>query len=119
MITLRSRYPNMYIPSDCFNAVFSWTDAFRLNEPFRMGTACAFHVMPKDVEPLQPNDAVLDPPDADHLFTAKVHLLLSILVYDLYKIDISGSGLVNQNNNRELGSCSLTAARLSLLHYRV
>lgn len=29
--------------------------------------------MHKDVEPLTANDSVLDPPDADHLFSAKVN----------------------------------------------
>jgi hypothetical protein len=37
-----------------------------------MGNHCGFHIMHKDVEALGVNETVLDPPDVDHLFCAKV-----------------------------------------------
>ena len=74
VVALRSRYSNMYIPSDFFNASFSWTDAFPPNRPFPLGHPCNFQVMHKEVDCIVPNVAVFEPPDADHLFSAKVRL---------------------------------------------
>ena len=71
VITLKSRYSNMYIPSDFFNASFPWVDAFPPHRPFPLGRPCNFQVMHKEVEPIVPNVAVLEPSDADHLFSAK------------------------------------------------
>ncbi|KAJ8319043.1 hypothetical protein KUTeg_004134 [Tegillarca granosa] len=68
---MKSRYTNLYIPSDFFNANFSWTEAFPLVRPFQLGHHCNFHVLHKDVESVSPSPAVLDPPDADHLYSAK------------------------------------------------
>ena len=64
----------MYIPSDFFNAEFPWHDAFPLLRPFQLGKPSSFHVMHKEVERVGQNTAVLDPPDADHLYSAKVRL---------------------------------------------
>lgn len=75
VISLKSRYTNLYIPSDFFNANFSWTEAFPLVRPFQLGHHCNFHVLHKDVETVSPSTAVLDPPDADHLYSAKVNIL--------------------------------------------
>jgi len=74
VVTLKSRYTNMYIPSDFFNAEFPWHDAFPLLRPFQLGKPSSFHVMHKEVERVGQNTAVLDPPDADHLYSAKVRL---------------------------------------------
>ena len=79
VVSLKSRYTNLYIPSDFFNASFEWTEAFPCYRPFQMGNHCGFHVMHKDVEPLNANDSVLDPPDADHLFSAKVWRFMIII----------------------------------------
>ncbi|XP_056018818.1 cell division cycle and apoptosis regulator protein 1-like isoform X3 [Ostrea edulis] len=84
VISLKSRYGNLYIPSDFFNASFEWTEAFPCYRPFQMGNHCGFHVMHKDVEALGANESVLDPPDADHLFSAKVMLLSCPSLDDLY-----------------------------------
>lgn len=74
LLTLRSRYTSMYIPSDFFHATLSWSDAFPIHRPFRLGQACQFHIMSKEVE--APNrkqlESLLDPHDADHTFSAKV-----------------------------------------------
>lgn len=69
---MRRRYANLYIPSDFFNTQIKWMDAFPPNIPFSIQKPCSFHIMHKDVEPIYENDAVLDPPDADYLYSAKV-----------------------------------------------
>lgn len=71
---LRRRYQSLYIPSDFFNAVFTWVDAFPLTRPFQFSNACNFHILHKEVDPLAKNTAVLDPPDANHTYSAKVWL---------------------------------------------
>lgn len=40
--------------------------------PFTLNKPCSFHVMHKDVDPCNENTAVLEPSDADYLFSAKV-----------------------------------------------
>ena len=72
MMELRRRYQSLYIPSDFFGAVFTWVDAFPLQRPFQFGNYCNFHIMHKEVDPLVKNTAVLDPPDANHTYSAKV-----------------------------------------------
>lgn len=75
VLELRRRYSNMYIPSDFFLSNFRWVDAFPPNNPFTMDQPCSFHIMHRDTEPLTDNAALLDPPDADYLFSAKVMLM--------------------------------------------
>ena len=72
MMELRRRYQSLYIPSDFFDAVFTWVDAFPLARPFQFGNYCNFHIMHKEVDSLVKNTAVLDPPDANHTYSAKV-----------------------------------------------
>ncbi|ELU05545.1 hypothetical protein CAPTEDRAFT_214786 [Capitella teleta] len=85
VMVLRSRYNNLYVPSDFFNAQFRWTEAFPIERPFNiMAHGCEYHVMSKDVEPLEKNEACIDPPDADHLFSAKVMLLSAPPSDELY-----------------------------------
>jgi len=62
----------MYIPSDFFSTNFRWVDAFPPHMPFTLNKPCSFHVMHKDVDPCNENTAVLEPSDADYLFSAKV-----------------------------------------------
>lgn len=69
---LRRRYQSLYIPSDFFDAVFTWVDAFPMTRPFQFSNACNFHILHKEVDPLVKNTAVLDPPDANHTYSAKV-----------------------------------------------
>lgn len=71
---LRRRYQSLYIPSDFFDAVFTWVDAFPMTRPFQLNNACNFHILHKEVDPLAKNTAVLDPPDANHTYSAKVWL---------------------------------------------
>lgn len=79
---LRRRYQSLYIPSDFFNAVFTWVDAFPLTRPFQFSNACNFHILHKEVDPLVKNTAVLDPPDANHTYSAKVgsYFMISVSV---------------------------------------
>ncbi|KAF7247208.1 Cell division cycle and apoptosis regulator protein 1 [Varanus komodoensis] len=84
MMELRRRYQNLYIPSDFFDAQFTWVDAFPMSRPFQLGNYCNFYVMHREVDPLDKNSAVLDPPDADHLYSAKVMLMASPGMEDLY-----------------------------------
>ncbi|XP_039593709.1 cell division cycle and apoptosis regulator protein 1 [Polypterus senegalus] len=84
MMELRRRYQNLYIPSDFFDAEFTWVDAFPISRPFHFGNYCSFHIMHKEVEPLVKNTAVLDPSDANHLYSAKVMLLANPSLDDLY-----------------------------------
>lgn len=72
MMELRRRYQSLYIPSDFFDAVFTWVDAFPMTRPFQLNNTCNFHILHKEVDPLVKNTAVLDPPDANHTYSAKV-----------------------------------------------
>ncbi|XP_074686380.1 cell division cycle and apoptosis regulator protein 1 isoform X6 [Strix aluco] len=84
MMELRRRYQNLYIPSDFFDAQFTWVDAFPMSRPFQLGNYCNFYVMHREVDPIDKNASVLDPPDADHLYSAKVMLMASPSMEDLY-----------------------------------
>ncbi|XP_053244425.1 cell division cycle and apoptosis regulator protein 1 isoform X2 [Podarcis raffonei] len=84
MMELRRRYQNLYIPSDFFDAQFTWVDAFPMSRPFQLGNYCNFYVMHREVDPLDKNTSVLDPPDANHLYSAKVMLMASPSMEDLY-----------------------------------
>ncbi|XP_064458462.1 cell division cycle and apoptosis regulator protein 1-like isoform X2 [Ornithodoros turicata] len=82
---LRKRYPNMYVPSDFFHANILWQEAFPLQRPLVLDHACRFHVLPKDsVGYLGDNPAVLDPPDLDFSYSAKVMLLSAPSLEELY-----------------------------------
>ncbi|XP_030626821.1 cell division cycle and apoptosis regulator protein 1 [Chanos chanos] len=84
IMELRRRYQSLYIPSDFFDAVFTWVDAFPLTRPFQFGNYCGFHIMHKEVDSLVKNTAVLDPPDANHTYSAKVMLLATPSLDELY-----------------------------------
>ncbi|KAK3583028.1 hypothetical protein CHS0354_005674, partial [Potamilus streckersoni] len=84
VVLLKNRYANMYIPSDFFHSSFSWMDCFPLTRPFQIGHHCTFHVLHKTIEPIGNNDAVLDPPDADHTYNAKVMLMSCPTLEDIY-----------------------------------
>lgn len=81
VLELRRRYANMYIPSDFFSTNFRWVDAFPPHNPFTLEQPCSFHVMNKEVDAVLENLAVLEPPDADYLFSAKVRFI-SVTVLD-------------------------------------
>ncbi|KAK9307660.1 hypothetical protein QLX08_002073 [Tetragonisca angustula] len=85
VLEIRRRYQNMYIPSDFFSTNFRWVDAFPPHMPFALNKPCSFHVMHKDVDPCTENSAVLEPSDADYLFSAKVMLISMPAMEEIYK----------------------------------
>lgn len=72
VLEVRRRYSNLYIPSDFFFTHFRWVDAFPPDKQFTLNKPCQFHIMSKEIDPVIENDAVLEPPDADYIFSAKV-----------------------------------------------
>ncbi|KAL0109584.1 hypothetical protein PUN28_014558 [Cardiocondyla obscurior] len=85
VLEIRRRYQNMYIPSDFFSTNFRWVDAFPPHMPFTLNKPCSFHVMHKDVDSYNENTAVLEPSDADYLFSAKVMLISMPAMEEIYK----------------------------------
>ncbi|XP_014276938.1 cell division cycle and apoptosis regulator protein 1 isoform X3 [Halyomorpha halys] len=84
VVEVKKRYPNMYIPSDFFLSIFQWTETFPIGKPISLDYPCTFHVMHKDVDNIDENNAVLEPPDADYLYCAKVMLMASPGLEELY-----------------------------------
>lgn len=82
ILEIKKRYPNIYIPSDFSSSNNDWLNAFPFHKPFSIQKPCSFHIM-KDVNPVDETVAqcVLDPPDADYTFSAKVMLLSSEYFY--------------------------------------
>ncbi|KAJ3646146.1 hypothetical protein Zmor_023748, partial [Zophobas morio] len=85
VLEIRRRYTNLYIPSDFFYTHFRWVDAFPPDKPFTMNKPSFFHIMNKEVDPVVENDAILEPPDADYLFSAKVMLMSMSGLDELYQ----------------------------------
>lgn len=85
IVEIKKRYQNLYVPSDFFSSGIKWTEAFPANAPFSINKTCTFHVMNKEVAPLSAIDAVLDPPDADYLYSAKVMLMSTPPIQEIYK----------------------------------
>lgn len=77
---LRRRYTNLYIPSDFFFTEIRWSESFPPNATFSIQKPCAFHIKHRSVESVHENDAVLNPPDVDYLFSAKVRILNSLTI---------------------------------------
>ncbi|KAL0832692.1 hypothetical protein ABMA28_000878 [Loxostege sticticalis] len=82
---LSQRYTNLYIPSDFFNAHVKWGETFPPQTPFSLNNPCGYHIMSRDIESPNPNDAVLEPPDADYRFSAKVMLISMPTLESLYQ----------------------------------
>ncbi|XP_043470873.1 cell division cycle and apoptosis regulator protein 1-like [Leptopilina heterotoma] len=85
VLEIKRRYQNMYIPSDFFSTNLRWVDAFPPHVPFTLNKPCSFHVMHKDVDSYTENSAVLEPPDSDYLFSAKVMLISMPAMEEIYK----------------------------------
>ncbi|XP_072391987.1 cell division cycle and apoptosis regulator protein 1-like isoform X2 [Diabrotica undecimpunctata] len=83
VLEIKRRYKNMYIPSDFFFTSIKWVDSFPADKPFAINKPCSFHVMHKDVEPIIENGSS-DPPDADYLFSAKVMLMSTPGLEEIY-----------------------------------
>lgn len=80
VLEIRSRYTNMYIPSEFFYSRIRWSESFPCHAPLSIKKPSAFHVFHRTVENPNgaDNGAELDPPDADDTFTAKVLRKISI-----------------------------------------
>jgi len=89
VMELKKRYSNLYIPSDFFTAKHSWNEAFPIEAPFHVQYTTAFHTFSKEaVEApagLGPARWQFDPPDADYSWVAKVMLLSSPSIEELYE----------------------------------
>ncbi|XP_047022062.1 cell division cycle and apoptosis regulator protein 1-like [Helicoverpa zea] len=102
---LSQRYTNLYVPSDFFNAQVKWGETFPPQTPFSINNPCAYHIMNKEVENPLPNDAVLEPPDADYRFSAKVMLISMPTLEALYqkcgltKVDDKDKGRSSSSKN--------------------
>ncbi|XP_041970435.1 cell division cycle and apoptosis regulator protein 1-like [Aricia agestis] len=83
--TLSQRYTNLYIPSDFFTAYVKWGETFPPEAPFSLNNPCSYHIMSKEAPNPEPNDAVLEPPDADYRFSAKVMLISMPTLESLYQ----------------------------------
>lgn len=85
---LKQRYQNLYIPSDFFQSEILWPETFTPDKPFVLRQPCSFHVMYKDIAPppeMANDEALLEPPDADHSFSAKVMLMSVPPMSDIYR----------------------------------
>lgn len=88
VMDLKKRYNNLYIPSDFFNANHVWNEAYPIHEPFEVEYATSFHVFNKDLVEspiLSDSKWQLEAPDADYTWVAKVMLLASPNMEDLYE----------------------------------
>lgn len=81
IITLKKRYPTMYIPSDFFTSRIRWCETFPVTKPFTLNRPCSFHIMHKDCDSYKKNDAIIDPPDLDYTFSAKVIETKYVTIY--------------------------------------
>ncbi|XP_059052766.1 cell division cycle and apoptosis regulator protein 1-like [Achroia grisella] len=82
---LGQRYTNLYIPSDLFNTHVKWGETFPPQTPFSINNPCSYHIMSRETDTPLPNDAVLEPPDADYKFSAKVMLISMPTLESLYQ----------------------------------
>lgn len=74
VLELRRRYVNMYVPSDFFFTEIRWPQSFPPHASFSLQKPCSFHIAHRSVEAPDSErpSAVLDAPDANYLFSAKV-----------------------------------------------
>lgn len=82
---LSQRYTNLYIPSDFFSACVRWGETFPPSTPLSLNNSCSYHIMSKEIENPNKNDTVLEPPDADYRFSAKVMLMSMPTLEALYQ----------------------------------
>ncbi len=76
VMQLRRRYTNLYIPGDFFDVRPAWIASIPLDQPIRMHSPVAFHILDKIIDrPSRVDNAILDAPDADSRWQAKVVLL--------------------------------------------
>ncbi|CAH8870983.1 unnamed protein product [Trichobilharzia szidati] len=98
---LRHRYPRLNISADFYECTSSWVDSFPMHNPFKLGSGTDYHVFHRDVDsPTQPDSTLLNPPDADYSYSARVMLMACPQLGELYKNtcsmadDVSGADKV-------------------------
>lgn len=67
----------MYIPSDFVYCQYNYHKLFPIIRPFVLDHECNFYVMHKDVDVftgLDPARDIIDPPDMDYRYSAKVDI---------------------------------------------
>jgi len=85
VMDLKKRYSSLYIPSDFFSADHVWGQSYPLEAPFRISMPSSFCVMNKEyVTPITSNRFKYDPKDADYSYVAKVMLIASPGLEDLF-----------------------------------
>ncbi|XP_026322034.1 cell division cycle and apoptosis regulator protein 1-like isoform X2 [Hyposmocoma kahamanoa] len=107
---LSQRYTNLYIPSDFFNAHVKWGETFPPQMPFSLNNPCAYHIMSREIENPNANDAVLEPPDADYKFSAKVMLISMPTLESLYQK--CGLTKIDEKDKRSSSKTPLHPTRL-------
>lgn len=86
ILEARRRYPNLYVPSDFLFSENKWIKTFQTQKSFTLNRPCTFHIM-KDVSSIDGSveKTILDPPDADYSFSAKVMLMSLPSMEEIYK----------------------------------
>lgn len=85
VLNLKQSFSSLYIPSDFFSVEYNWQNSFTLQQPLSAGK-CHFYVLHKDVEMLEDIEpGILNPPDVDHTWAAKVMLLQVPNKEEIYK----------------------------------
>uniref|UniRef100_A0A1B0CCS2 DBC1/CARP1 catalytically inactive NUDIX hydrolase domain-containing protein n=1 Tax=Lutzomyia longipalpis TaxID=7200 RepID=A0A1B0CCS2_LUTLO len=102
VLMLRKRYGNLYVPSDFFFTNIKWPDAFPPNVPFSIHKPCSFHIMRKDVEPVVCGEVPPEPDDADYLFSAKVMLMGSPPIEEMYSKCITTAEEKEKDDERDV-----------------
>ena len=106
LVALRSRYPNLYVPSDFFVAHLACNSAFDVLHPFPLvlsNPPLPFHVLSKEdccrleggaeASATAAAAASIDPPDATRKFVAKVMLLSFPAFKEFCRKSIDASGM--------------------------
>ncbi|VDP95001.1 unnamed protein product [Trichobilharzia regenti] len=103
---LRHRYPRLNISADFYECTSSWVDSFPMHNPFKLGSGTDYHVFHRDVDsPTQPDSTLLNPPDADYSYSARVMLMACPQLGELYKNtcsmadDVSGADKILPNKS--------------------
>ena len=82
---VKSRYNQLYIPSDFINVKNSWQCSLPIDRSLKFNNRCLFHVMKKESQAVIENNVIFDAPDADHTWTVKVMLLAMPSITELHK----------------------------------
>lgn len=77
---LRKRYPLLYIPSDFSDVSIEWPQTTPIENPISISASpVIYHVLHRDVHCPSENSQVLNPPDADYRYSAKVRVSTNLL----------------------------------------